>query len=95
MKIKHLVLSFGLYCLFSDLVLPQEIEWQHLSTRTGYLKSPNEGKEQTSGIVCDIDKDGVNNFVISERTRTPSIVWYRRTDKGWDRYIINANPLHI
>ncbi len=69
--------------------------WKHLSTATGDLPVPNSGKEQTSSLVLDIDRDGVNDFVITERTAAPSVVWYRRNPKGWDRYVIEAEPLHI
>ncbi|MGH7967482.1 MAG: FG-GAP-like repeat-containing protein, partial [Limisphaerales bacterium] len=33
--------------------------------------------------------------VITERTKTPSVVWYRRGPAGWTRYIIDDQPLHI
>src|SRR5512136_81761 len=71
------------------------VTWKHLSSTTGDLQVPNAGKEQTSAIVCDIDKDGINDFVITERTAAPSVVWYRRNPKGWDRYVLEAEPLHI
>ncbi len=69
--------------------------WKHLSTKTGELAPPNTGTEQTSATVFDIDKDGVNDFVITERTTAPSVVWYRRGANGWTRYVIEAEPLHI
>jgi hypothetical protein len=69
--------------------------WKHLSTATGDLPVPNGGTEQTSATVFDIDGDGVNDFVITERTTAPSVVWYRRTGNGWQRYVIEAAPLHI
>ena len=95
MKIKRFALGLILLILFSGMVFPQDIQWKHLSTKSNDLQVPNDGNEQTSSIVCDIDKDGVNDFVISERTKAPSVVWYRRTDKGWDRYIIESSLLHI
>ena len=52
--------------------------WKHLSTRNGDLPAPNTGTQQTSATVFDIDKDGVNDFVITERTAAPSVLWYRR-----------------
>ncbi len=71
------------------------VAWKHLSTKNGDLPVPNQGKEQTSSIVLDIDKDGINDFVITERTAGPSVVWYRRSPQGWARYVIEAAPLHI
>lgn len=67
--------------------------WLHLSSYKGDLAPPNSGKEQTSATVFDIDKDGLNDFAITERTAAPSVVWYRRTAKGWDRYAIENAAL--
>jgi len=72
-----------------------QFRWKHLSTVSGDLAVPNAGNEQTSSIVLDVDRDGVNDFVITERTRAPSVVWYRRHSKGWDRYVVDAGPLRI
>jgi hypothetical protein len=69
--------------------------WKHLSTKNGDFPPPNAGTEQTSATVLDVDNDGVNDFVITERTAAPAMVWYRRTAHGWDRYVIEAGTLHI
>ena len=69
--------------------------WKHLSTVNGDLPIPNAGKQQTSSMVLDVDKDGVNDFVITERTEAPSVVWYRRGPAGWTRYVVDDKPLHI
>jgi hypothetical protein len=71
------------------------VAWRHLSSQAGDFAAPNTGKEQTSDAVLDIDKDGVNDFVITERTAAPAMVWYRRTPRGWDRYIVESGALHI
>ncbi len=71
------------------------VGWKHLSTASGDLATPNAGNQQTSTIVLDIDKDGVKDFVVAERTKAPSVLWYRRGPNGWTRYIIDNDPLHI
>jgi len=71
------------------------VKWKHLSSANGDLPVPNPGREQTATLVCDIDKDGVNDFVIAERTRAPALVCYRQATGGWTRYVVNAEPLHI
>jgi hypothetical protein len=50
-----------------------EARWRHLSAGNGDLPLPNPGTQQTATAVFDIDKDGVNDFVIAERTRAPSV----------------------
>ena len=60
------------------------VKWKHLSSVNGDLPVPNPGKEQTASLVCDIDKDGVNDFAIAERTQAPALVWYRRGVSGLD-----------
>jgi VCBS repeat protein len=69
--------------------------FKHLSTKQGDLEPPNPGKEQTSSVVFDVDGDRVNDFVITERTAAPAVVWYRRGPSGWTRYVIEGGPLHI
>jgi len=72
--------------------LPQ---WRHLSSQTGDLPVPNGGTEQTAALVLDVDKDGRNDFVIAERTKAPSLVWFRRGATGWTKYVMDDTPLHI
>jgi FG-GAP-like repeat len=74
---------------------PENPGWRHLSTETNDLEVPNEGNQQTALLVADLDEDGFNDFVVAERTHAPALVWYRRTDSGWDRYVINSGPLKI
>ena len=71
------------------------VKWKHLPSAKGDLPVPNAGKEQTASLVCDIDKDGINDCAIAERTRAPALVWYRRSASGWARSIVEAGPLHI
>ncbi len=67
--------------------------WKHLSTKTKTLPEPNGGIQQTSAIVCDIDGDGVNDFIISERLKAPAIIWMKRTAQGWEKYIVEDRQL--
>ncbi len=100
MKRKNLIVPV---CLFSLLSIPVDglakettrIKWRHLSTVNGDLPVPNAGKQQTASIVFDVDQDGVNDFMIAERTEAPSVVWYRRISDGWEKYVVEDKPLHI
>ncbi|MCB0189678.1 MAG: VCBS repeat-containing protein, partial [Caldilineaceae bacterium] len=70
--------------------------WVHLSTAQGELPPPSASKEQTSSLILDIDRDGVNDFVIGIRGQPgPSLVWYRRTSAGWTKYLIEDTVLSI
>jgi len=53
------------------------------------------GNQQTATLVADIDKDGIDDFIITERTESPSVVWYRRTGNSWDKYAIDKDKLRI
>lgn len=81
--------------MLSGPALGGAVKWKHLSSVNGDLPVPNSGKEQTSSLVCDIDKDGINDFAVAERTQAPALVWYRRGVSGWTRYIVESEPLHI
>jgi hypothetical protein len=68
---------------------------RHVSSVTGAIEPPNGGNQQTASLVVDLDGDGINDFIIAERTQAPALVWYRRTPGGWDRRIIEEGPLRI
>lgn len=69
--------------------------WKHFSNKNGDFYPPNAGNQQTASLVLDIDKDGVNDFVITERTQSPAVVWYRYVDGNWERYVVDHDALHI
>lgn len=70
--------------------------WTYLSSKTGAMAVPNAGGQQTASLVLDIDRDGTDDFVITERTRAPSVLWYRYQGNGkWSRFTVHDEPLHI
>ncbi len=79
----------------NDAIPPKPVKWSHYSSVNGDMHVPNEGGEQTASLVLDIDKDGTNDFVITERTNAPSVTWYKFNDYKWDRYIVDAGNLRI
>lgn len=66
--------------------------WKHLSSKNGDLPSPNGGTQQTACVVADLDKDGRNDIVITERSQAPCAVWLRNTVKGWQRLVVDEAP---
>ena len=89
-----LAVSFGLASRQAG-AQGRNVRWTHLSTKTGDLPLPWPGKEQTASLVLDVDKDGVNDFALTERTTAPSVMWYRHGKTGWSKYVIEAEALHI
>jgi hypothetical protein len=87
----YILLVFGT----THLVAQSSDGWKHISTATGDLPVPNGGNQQTATLVADLDKDGINEFVITERTSAPSVVWYRKSGNTWSRFIIDSDPLRI
>ena len=74
---------------------PDQIKWEWYSTEKGDVEVPNGSKEQTSDLVLDIDKDGIKDFIITERKESPSVVWYKKNATKWDKYIIDNQKLRI
>jgi len=68
--------------------------WVHLSSRKGDLPSADV-ERQAASLILDIDKDGVNDFVIAGWSDETSMVWFRRTAAGWDRYLLDNRKSHI
>jgi hypothetical protein len=75
--------------------IKSDITWSHLSTKNGQLPPPNGGKEQTSCLVADLDKNGFQDFVITDRSVTPSVIWYSYDKGKWDTWIIDNSPISI
>src|SRR5690348_17523302 len=95
-----MVSSRGAFVLLAAALVPlsaaaAEIRWQQLSSKMGELPVPGESTQQTGAIVADLDKNGVNDFVLSFREKAPALVWYRRTKSGWDRYVIEKEYLTV
>ncbi len=98
-------LGAGLFLLapMAALVFPvvahgkaKEIHWVRLSSARGELPVPGESHEQTGDLIARLDRDSPNaDFVLSFRVVAPAVVWYRRTPKGWDRYVIEKEFLPI
>jgi hypothetical protein len=72
----------------ASLALAGDPGWQRKSTTTGDMPIPNEGNQQTCCVVADLDNDGIEDFVVGERTKTPSIVWYKYNGNQWDKRVI-------
>lgn len=71
------------------------LSWQHIQSGSVQLPAPQTSDQQTASLILDIDKDGDNDFVIASRKGTKAIVWYRRSNSGWDQYLIDDANLRI
>ena len=79
----------------SSSVAPPKVTWKHYSTENGDLPVPTTGGQQTASLTVDIDQDSITDFVITERTSAPSVVWYKKNGEQWDRYVVEDEPLRI
>jgi hypothetical protein len=71
------------------------VRWIHLSSKDGDLPAPGLASEQTTLLVLDIDRDGIDDFVIGARGAGPSLVWYKQTETGWITHVIDAEILPV
>lgn len=63
--------------------------WIHLSSTYGELERPNEGKFQTNCLIADFNKDGKDEFIVTEKTESPSVIMYVHSEgKTWQKYSI-------
>jgi hypothetical protein len=68
--------------------------WEHLSSMKGDIPKPDV-ERQAASLILDIDKDGVNDFVIAGWGEETSMVWFRYTHDGWERYLLDNRKSHI
>lgn len=92
-RLIHLASVTILLVAGSPSSLAADIAWQRMSSTTGDLPPPNTGDQQTCNVVADFNGDGVADFAIGERTKTPSVVWYGWNGKGWDCQVIDDTHL--
>jgi hypothetical protein len=64
------------------------VKWEHLSSLQRELPFAEVGA-QVSTLIMDIDQDGLNDFVIAGWGK-PSMVWFKRHENGWSKYLIDA-----
>lgn len=69
------------------------VRWKHLSSLQRDLPAAEVG-EQVSTLIMDIDLDGTNDFVIAGWGE-PSMVWFRRTETGWEKYLVDPDTDYI
>ena len=69
--------------------------WEYQSTTNGKVPLAWTTTQQTGALALDLDADGVNDFVVTCRVVGPSILWYRRDDKGWKVYNICSDFLTV
>jgi hypothetical protein len=70
-------------------------EWTHLSSKNGDLLSPGISTEQTASMIMDVDRDGINDFIIGSRNAGSSIVWFKKYPVGWTKFLIEKDTLAI
>ena len=70
------------------------ITWTHLSTKDGDIQGP-EAAEQTASLIIDVDRDGLNDFIIGSRNKGSSLFWFKKDPAGWKRYLIEKETLPI
>ncbi|CAG1001504.1 Endoglucanase C [Methanosarcinales archaeon] len=72
-----------------------DITWTHLSSKTGDIPPPGSSIQQTASLILDIDKDGINDFIIGSRKGGSSLFWYKKSPSGWTRYLIESDTLSV
>lgn len=78
-----------------DSAQTSQIEWENLSSKNGDIPAPGPSTQQTASLILDVDKDGINDFIIGARRAAPALLWYRRVLSGWDKYVIEPELLAV
>jgi len=68
--------------------------WRQVSNRSGAFAKADVG-EQSSALIADIDRDGRGDFIVAGWSPETSMVWFRSTTAGPERYLIDNRQSHI
>jgi PKD repeat protein len=91
-----LALSLPPQAVYPAAIASTALTWTHLSTASNDLVDPSTSTRQAAALILDIDRNGVNDFVIaSQREAGAAVVWYRRQNNGWTKYLIDSTVLDI
>ena len=71
------------------------LSWQHIPSGSQQLPTPQTSNQQTASLILDIDKDSDKDFVIASRGAPKSVVWFRRSNNGWEQFVIDNESLRI
>ena len=88
-----IILSISPYAKNNQEKSPKVVKWEHLSSLYRDLPFADVGS-QVSALIMDINKDGLNDFVIAGWDK-PSMVWFKRTADGWEKYLIDDGTEYI
>jgi len=91
-----LTITFFLVSLLSEAQVSSSAKyrWTRLSSSYGELEIPNKGKFQTDCLIADFNKDGKDDFVIIEKTESPSVVLYIHTEaRTWAQYTVEKRKI--
>jgi hypothetical protein len=88
---------FFLFVLSTTVAQPlsaTKYRWTRISSEYGELDRPNKGKFQTDCVIADILKNGKDEFVIFEKTETPSVVMYvHKEGRQWEQWVIERRKV--
>src|SRR5262245_42292050 len=87
--------TFTLATILAAALGAKAPSWKHLSSKNGDLPVPGESHQQTGALVADLDRDGIDDFVLSFRQVAPALVWYRRAGATWTRTVIDPAFLTV
>ncbi len=91
---KHKLVTFSIFYLIFNACTPSngyKPDWDIVND----IEAPNSGTQQTASLILDINLDGINDFVITERKSSPSVVWYIFNGTSWDKKVIYDQQLRI
>lgn len=70
------------------------VTWRQVSTQTGALPRAQVGS-QSCLVVADFDQDGRDDYAVGGWFQDDSLVWFRATPTGRERYLIDNRHSHI
>ncbi len=90
------ILGAWCWALVARAAEPPAIRREYRSSQRGDLPSPGPDKQQTALLSLDINGDGRADFVIAERTDSPSVTGRLSSGKdGWTKPAIDRQRLNI
>lgn len=87
---------FILFVFSLSIIITKAQKWEHISSEDGTIPLSWKTTQQTASLAVDIDKDGIDEFVICGRGAAPAIIYFKYDRAiGWREFVVEKELFSV
>ncbi len=84
------------FLFLAGIITAKAQKWERISSENGTIPLSWKTTQQTASLTVDIDKDGIDEFVICGRGQAPAIVYFKFDRAiGWREFAVEKEQLSV